>query len=337
MSRIIEIIRHEKDFFEERPAVLNSEYDQYAKMALVDAYGLIFTKDKEEPVLFVRHGNRKSYRFGGCCRLSSDPIGVQTPLHDEDMAQKEETGEFRLLSKEPWVYGYGTKEPFSEYRYYYENGRFRGTWKEGDFLNVTAEPFPYCIIQHMGDIANFTEIIQPAIVRGTFDGEEVEFLGSFDKVFMPSKQTSDIGSTMAYNLVLDHGIRQDGRRESCIIFINGEGKGMGMYCLEGEEPTVSEDVIMEAEWFHQPYSDDGTVMYRDALFVIGDRKIHFNGKWGAKGITAKPRYGKHGQSQIFGTWYEGDTPYAHKLFTCFHENLEAYDEKYRKMGRKVID
>lgn len=100
-------------------------------MALVDAYGLIFTKGREEPVLFVRHGNRNSYRFGGCCRLSNDPVGVQTPLHDEDMAQKEETGEFRALSEEPWIYGYGTEKPFSEYRYFYENGLITGTWYEG--------------------------------------------------------------------------------------------------------------------------------------------------------------------------------------------------------------
>lgn len=272
ISRIIEIVRHEKDFFEERPEILNSEYDQYAKMALVDAYGLIFTKGREEPVLFVRHGNTNSYRFGGCCRLSNDSVGVQTPLHDEDMAQKEETGEFRALSEEPWIYGYGTEKSFSEYRYFYENGLINGTWKEGDFLDVKAEPFPYCIVQHMGDIANFTQIMQPAIVKGTFDGEEVKFLGSFDKVFMPSKQTSDIGSTMAYNLVLDHGIRQDGRKESFIVYINAEGKGMGMYYLEGEEPIVSEEVIMETEWFHQPYSDDGTVMYKDALFIVGNKK-----------------------------------------------------------------
>ena len=107
MSKVIEIVKHDKDFFERKPKIMDSDYDRHGKMALVDAYGLIFTKGREEPVLFVRHGNRNSYRFGGCCRLSNDPVGVQTPLHDEDMAQKEETGEFRALSEEPWIYGFG--------------------------------------------------------------------------------------------------------------------------------------------------------------------------------------------------------------------------------------
>ncbi len=336
MEPIMKISRHQEDFFRERPESFQNEFDRYGKLALVDAYGLIFDEEKA-PILFVRHGNMNGYRFGGFLRLNEDPTGVQTYLHGDDMMQKGGTEVFRQLSSDPWIYGYGSKEPFSEYRYYDIDKKLYGTWKEGDFFDVTAEPFPYCVIQRMGKTANFCEAIQPAIVRGTYEGKPVEFLGSFDKVYMPAEEQKDIGSTMAYILVLDHGIREDGRKESFVVFINEKGESMGLYYLEGEEPVVSEDVKMETEWFHQPYVNDGTLMYKDAVFHIGNKVIHFEGKWGTKGITPRPRYEKHGQSQIFGTWYEGDTPYKHKMFTCFHENMEAFDYKFAKLGYKIID
>ena len=337
MKPIIEITTHKADFFKEYPEEFNNEFDKFGKLALVDAYGLIFDEEGKAPVSFVRHGNRNGYRFGGFSRLSEDPVGVQETLHLDDIAQKEETGLFRQLSTDPWVYGYGTEKPFSEYRYYDIDKKLYGTWKEGDILDVKAEPFPYCIIQHMGDIANFAEVIQPSIVRGTYMGKPIEFLGSFDKVYMPSSQKTDIGSSMAYILVLDHGIREDDRKESFFIYINEKGESMGMYYLEGEEPVVTTGVKMETEWFHQPYVNDGTLMYKDATFYVGNKVIHFEGKWGTKGITAYPRYEKHGQSQIFGTWYEGDKPYKHKMFTTFHESMEAFDYKFKKLGYKIID
>ena len=330
----IEISKHKLDYYNDKPEELNNDFDHFAKLALVDAYGLIFADGKNEsPHLFVRHGNRDEYRFGGVSKLSENPVGLQFPVHFEDMAQKEATGVFSKLSEQPEIYGYGTKNPFSEYRYMVDGA----TWKEGDFLDVKAEPFPYCIIQHQGSIANFTEIIQPSIVTGTYNGKPIEFIGSYDKVYVPDKRNTDIGADMAYILVLDHGIRVDGRKESVVIYINASGESMGGYYLEGEEPVCSTDVKMEADWFHLPYVNDGTIGYKDAIFRIGNKVIHFTGKWGTKGITANPRLEKHGQSQIFGTWYEGDTPYQHKLFTTFHENMEAYDYKFEKLGFNILD
>lgn len=330
----VEFLKHDLDFYNENPKILDTEFDHHAKMALVDAYGLIFSNGYDEaPVLFVRHGNKNAYRFGGFSRLNEKYNGLQTPLHFSDIAQKEDTGLFKKLSDNPLTYGYGTSNPFSEYRYY--NGY--STWKEGNILDVKATAFPYCVIQHQGDIANFTEIIQPSVVEGIYEGKPIKFIGSYDKVFSPGDSKTDIGSTMAYILVLDHGIREDGRCESVVIYISPEGKSMGGYYLEGEEPVCSTNVVMETEWFHLPYVDDGTIAYKDAIFHIGNKTIHFNGKWGTKGITANPRLDKHGQSQIFGTWYEGDIPYKHKLFTTFHENMEAYDYKFKKLGYKIID
>lgn len=330
----IEFTSQKWDYYKDLPDELNNSFDHHSKLSLVDAYGLIFDKgESSSPVLFVRHGNTNNYRFGGFSRLSNTPFGLQTALHENDIAQKENTGPFRKLSDDPISYGYGTQVPFSEYRYFSDHAVFQ----ESNILDAVAEPFPYCVIQHQGEIANFTEIIQPAVVSGTFEGKQVKFIGSYDKVYQPLAKSTDIGSTMAYIMALDHGIRPDGRKESVVIWISSEGKSMGGYYLEGEEPVSTTEVIMDAEWSHLPYVDDGTVGYKDATFYIGQKTIHFQGKWGCKGITAHPRMEKHGQSQIFGTWYEGDIPYNHLMFTTFHENMEAFDYKIQKLGFKIID
>ena len=88
---------------------------------------------------------------------------------------------------------------------------------------------------------------------------------------------------------------------------------------------------------HLPYVDDGTCVFKDAIFRFAGKEIHFEGKWGTKGVRPEPRIEKHGQSQILGTWYEGSTPYKHKLSMTFSENMEAYDYKLEKMGFDVKD
>ena len=98
---------------------------------------------------------------------------------------------------------------------------------------------------------------------------------------------------------------------------------------------LTDKVSMETEWKRLPYVDDGTCVYKNAVFRFAGKEFHFEGKWGTKGFTEKPRVEKHGQSQIFGTWYEGDTPYDHELSFGFSENMEAYDYKLEKLGFEV--
>ncbi len=85
-----------------------------------------------------------------------------------------------------------------------------------------------------------------------------------------------------------------------------------------------------------PYVDDGTCIYEDATFSFAGKTLHFHGRVGLQGFTPKPRVEKHGQSQVFGTWYEGDEPYDHKLFFGFVENMEAYDKGSQAAGFDVI-
>ena len=80
--------------------------------------------------------------------------------------------------------------------------------------------------------------------------------------------------------------------------------------------------------------------------IIKNKKIRFCGKWGLKGwgeetdtdkIPAEvPSFGnRHGESQIMGTFYEGDTPYTHKVWQTFVENMEAFDHKLIKAGYMI--
>lgn len=81
--------------------------------------------------------------------------------------------------------------------------------------------------------------------------------------------------------------------------------------------------------------DDETCIYKDAVFSFGGKDIHFNGKWGAKGLTPYPKTELHGQSQVLGTWYEGKDPYEHRLSMTFQENMGVYAEALHKAGFMV--
>ena len=112
-----------------------------------------------------------------------------------------------------------------------------------------------------------------------------------------------------------------------------EGYSTFYYYIDGEEPILTDHVTMEAEWEHLPYVNDGTCVFKDAIFRFCGKEFHFEGKWGCKGFT--PRVEKHGQSQIFGTWYEGKIPYRHRVYLTFGENMEAYDVKLKELGFDV--
>lgn len=131
------------------------------------------------------------------------------------------------------------------------------------------------------------------------------------------------------------GIRQDGRKECAYLNIHSRnGHGVAAYWLEGEEPVLTDEVTLECDWQRLPYAEPGddTLSYTNAVWRFAGKEIHFTGKWGSKGFTAQPRLSRVGQSQSFGSWYEGKTPYEHKLFHTINENMGANIESIRKMG-----
>ena len=105
-----------------------------------------------------------------------------------------------------------------------------------------------------------------------------------------------------------------------------------MYWLEGEEPVISEDVFLYAAWEKLPYTpdDDPTVAYKESVWRIGPKTIHYKGEWGSKGHTFEPRMKAIGFSHSgYGDWYEGETPYKHVRYHSLNENIGATKENFR--------
>lgn len=236
------------------------------------------------------------------------------------------------VSDNPIKYALGTPEPYFEYCFTDSHAYL----KESDFLDVEAEYFPFAVVDHSSIWNNVCPIYQTALLTGTYEGKKVQGLAHIDRSF--KQHGNDEYSLLGYIDNEYDGIREDGRKETAIIHIDtSTGKVFAYYWLEGEEPVVSDNVIMEAEWIRLPYCKDGTCVYKSAVYKFAGKEIHYTAKWGSKGFTAYPRLDKYGQSQTFGTWYEGKTPYKHKLYMTFVENQEAFDNNLQQMGFDVVD
>ena len=316
-----------------KPKCFDNDRDGHGKLALVDMYGFLFPDGLDEkPIWFIRHCNPDSVRFGGFHRPGDGYLSVQTPLHLNDIAQKDTpvTGYNRINEK---CYGISAKEPFFEYKFYEDHL----TYKETDILDLKAKLFPYAIFKHADDTIITSQITQSCIYDGYYEGKKVKGIGNFELIYVPENENRKLNDFFSYIYAYDVGIREDGRKEISMIHLSLSGKSCGFYWLEGEEPIISNDVEMEANWVRLPYVDDGTCIYKDATWRFGGKEIHFTGKWGAKGLTSYPRIELHGQSQVLGAWYEGSKPYKHKISMTFHENMDVYFDKLKDAGFTVLD
>lgn len=191
------------------------------------------------------------------------------------------------------------------------------------------------IIDHQASFLNLPQIMFPSVWEGKYRGKKAKGLGMLAMNYQLAHKHENILSSLGYISLTMMGVRPDGKMEYAFIAVDQTGTAGAYYKLEGEPLVSATEVSMEADWYHLPYVDDGTCVFKDAIFRFAGKEIHFSGKWGTKGITPKPRIEKHGQSHIFGTWYVGDVPYEHSLSFSFSENMEAYDYKLAKLGFDV--
>lgn len=323
------------------PECFDNEFDGHAKLALIDIYGMIFPDgdSDKKPIMYFRHTDigENKYRFGNLVELGDDWLSVQKGVYHVDEIATPDTPviPYGKMSDDPEMYGFGSDEKLVEARFY-EN---RITMKEGDFLNVTLEPWKYTIYDHQSTYPKSSVVFQPSTFIGSYEGKPIMGVGSCDR-FCVRSDVDGFGSIpFEYITLSAAGIREDGRKELIFIttLLDGSGKTVVYYALDGEIPITTDRVTMEAEWKHLPYVDDGTCIFKDAVFYFCDKEIHFEGKWGSKGFLKEPRIEKHGQSQVFGTWYEGKTPYKHRVYYTFVENMGAYDYKLKELGFDVVD
>lgn len=322
-----------------KPKRYDNDNDGHARLYCVETIGTIFLNGTENPPLsYFKHMNTDSPRWAGIVECGKGPLSIQKGVHIDDLAQKDDTiTPYALLNSESIIYGDSCdSKPYK--RTYYPDHIEIQEGKDGCILDVTLEPFPYAFFIHICPQFPVSTFYSHAhVMKGTYMGKPIIGICNDDRQYIPDstvdrkQQESDYQKTTEYLTANCSGVREDGRRE--VAFFNGAlGHMCGGYWLEGEEPIVDDNVQLIGVWEHLPYVDDGTCVMKDFVFKIGPKTIHFVGKWGIKGWTDGPNLEKHGQSQVMGTFYEGDTPYKHTIWQTFIENMEAYDYKLEKAG-----
>lgn len=323
------------------PNAFDNAFDGHAVLSLADIIGMIFPGGDvtKKPYFYIRHMDmlKKKIRFGNIVELGDDFLSPQKSVWRESEFAQAGVALSDNLPEENFddTFSFGSKNPYSKFTF----GPNTYTAEEGDFFSLKGEYWPKTIIEHRSMYDNVSTYIQTATHSGVFEGKPFVGVGEHDRLFIPKLVNGFDGITnkFGYFYLNMIGIRDDGRREQALISIDNSGKVLAYYYMDGETPIISDHVSMEANWYHLPYVDDGTCVYKDAIFRFCKKEFHFHGKWGSKGFTPKPRIEKHGQSQVFGTWYEGKMPYRHKMYMTLAENMEAYDFNLKKLGFKVVD
>lgn len=326
------------------PKRFDNEQDGHARVYCIETMAT-FYKDglNQAPLTMFRHMQPDRVRWAGIVKAGDTPFSVQTPAHVRDIANTDHPiKEYQQVSDDPVVFEYSSENPDCQYRYQ----ESLVTWKEGEhgsILNLRAEPFPVAFFMHRLPNNNNASCFMywPCILSGTYEGKPISGMGENSRQFIPDgkedkdTQEANYQKTTNYACVFLSGVRQDGRRE--MVYVYGlYGQMTSGYWLEGEG-AVTGIAELIGDWEQLPYVDDGTYVCLNFDIKIANKIIHFNGKWGHKGWTETPWNEKHGQSQIIGTWYEGDTPYEHMLWDSFVENMDAFEDNLKAAGYHLKD
>lgn len=320
------------------PRVFDNAFDGHARLVLFDVYGMLTVVGEDRPIFYFRHTDLANhrFRFGNILKPGDGPLSVQERSYFDRMANGDAAvSDYQVVSDEPLTFGFDCVEPRVSYRLR-EDALYI---EEGDFFSLKAEPWPVTLYDHQSIYVNSSLISQPAVLSGVLEGKPFVGLGSYDRYCMSQGAGTFSNVPMGYVAFCMSGIREDGRKEMLFASgsVNDDGKTIAFYYLDGETPVISDHFELEADWHHLPYVDDGTCVFTEATVRFCGKEVHFSGKWGTKGFLAAPRVEKHGQSQVAGTFYEGGTPYEHRLSNCWAECMEAYDYKLRDWGFDVVD
>lgn len=333
----IEYRKFTNDDFSFKPTCFKNEFPGQATVLIRhDQCGMILFEN-DLPHYYFHNIDQESSRWSGFIELGDQPFSLQKGVPNTDTAQNEPMSAYGVECNEPLTYGLHTLNGIEAKFTYNEDGCEFIEGKDGEVLHVKGEWFPYGLICHLGSEYNIPFMHLPVLLKGNYRGKPIEFLACIDRIFSPTGQESNVlTNATSYISSYCSGIRENGKREWFIgLICRKNGKGLGIYWLEDEEPVISDEVVNEGIWEKLPYVDDGTAVCVNNVWKFGGKEIHVIGKWGAKGFTAKPRFDRHGQSQMFGTWYEGTVPYQHKIWNTFNENMEAYVDSLRERGFMV--
>lgn len=339
------------DDLELAPKCFADEQGGAAVVGKAAQYAQFFVEGIKNPVYWFRNVTPDGQRWSGISEFGGGPLDPQKGLHGDDLAQEGTlTIRYQKVCDAPKTFEIQSQNPDSLLRFADDGeGGVVAEFREGragSILDIKAVPLPVAVFSHSNPQQPAPYFQVNTVISGTYMGRPIHGMGGFDRTFIVQNVKGDAAAeeknyAATYRCIcaLYSGIRTDGRKECVYALITDEnGKGVGMYYIDGEKPVVTDEVYLDAEFHHLPYVDDDTVVYTKAVWRIGPKTVHFNGRWGTKGFTAYPKLEKHGQSQCFGTWYEGDIPYEHTVSHTFNENSgEAYAERIRRLGFEIVD
>lgn len=335
-KQITDFVPWQEDFLQNSPTIFDNDQDGSGVNSLNAVFFMFF--DEGQPYFYYRHSDPDKNRFVGICKLGEGPLDYQKGGITYQLACSHKHDAFvpyHKISDEPCVNGFYSEDHEMAIHYSLD----RGTIHEKDILNCKGIYLPLATVDHFNVWPDGANIYQGAEITGVFQGRPIQGMGRFSRSFT-RKCSADHGFNFNFHGVNTNtellGIRQDGRREECVIDIMSKGNVWAYYWLEGEPPITANEVEVEADWYCLPYLDDGTCIYKEITFRFAGKEIHVNGKWGHKGFTGYPRFDKKGQAEVCGPWYEGQIAYEHVNYMSFNEVQEAYADSLEKLGFRVI-
>lgn len=194
---------------------------------------------------------------------------------------------------------------------------------EGDFLDVWGENMPQALsIDPPGIYGPY--FTWNAIYRGTYCGEEVEFMGGGDRFFSTAAFADLVNPANYYFANIVSGISEDGVREyGCLYVVND--RTVAWYAKDGCEPRWSEDVKVEAKWVSDP-DDPSQIAPEELTWSFEDVEVH----WKAEHTVL---YKADIPNNHFGRWYEKNGCKEFKGYLgavesnvkpCHVENISVY-------------
>lgn len=301
-------------------------------------YLMFFVEGEETPYYYARNNDLVNTISGGIVRLGDGPLAVQIPGHCRDLADHSApVTPYVKSSEEPVAYTRGSETPFSKQVYCPDHAIFQET----DVLDIRCEYWPVGLFTHTGFMSN-EYIYQAFTVTGTYEGKKIYGIGQFDGVYCDPEHVRE-----AYADIIDYalcgiysGIRKDGRREFFYGQVHKDTqRGCVAYWLEGEEPIVCNDAVLEAEFGRLTYlpEEDPTCACTKASWKFAGKEIQFEAKWGARRFSDDPIHDKVGHSNSFGTWKVVGEECEYDMIHTFSESTIATVEKLTALGLKVTE
>lgn len=142
---------------------------------------------------------------------------------------------------------------------------------------------------------------------GTYRGKPLAGMGGTEKCMAYPDSTGEYQSMIVMDLA---GKRQDGRCESCIVYVYSDNRAMAFYHLEGEAPVSALQVKFCGAFRPLAYAGDETLVLVQADCCFGGKKIHYQAEYGFRG-GGDPLDETEGFSNTAGSWYEGEAFYPH--------------------------